>query len=85
MLNLALSLAAVNAAGGEFNYKYNGADWPELEGTECGGTNQSPIDLKTKKNYLFDYPCYNANTDDKHKKVYSNQDNVQVNWKGHTS
>ena len=42
-----LSLLTAIAAANEYNYESNGSDWADLdiENNECGGTNQSPIDL----------------------------------------
>lgn len=39
----------VSAAEGIYNYAQNGADWKNVN-PKCGGTNQSPIDLKTGAN-----------------------------------
>lgn len=54
MIKKAAILIGLAAAGvddhGPWNYKQNGADWPGInlggnEKNECGGRNQSPIDL----------------------------------------
>ena len=79
---LPLGIAAA-AEGAEWDYKTNGADWPSLS-PDCGKTNQSPIDLPdpwTNKN--FDIPMY-ENAEFNFKRSYSNVENVQVNWNGHT-
>ena len=31
----------------DYDYIFNGADWPLDKDSECGSTNQSPIDLRT--------------------------------------
>jgi carbonic anhydrase len=64
---LALFTSSANAAS--WDYKTNGADWPNLtgvDGNNCGGTNQSPIDLKTDG-----WPTYDAK-DDNFQKMYTN-------------
>ena len=50
------SLLAAYAAANEWNYQNNGSDWPDLviENNECGGPNQSPVDLTSRaKKQLF--------------------------------
>ena len=46
MLSKTLLLTASTAAQ-EWNYDLNGSDWADLDiaDNECGGANQSPIDL----------------------------------------
>ena len=58
---------SANAAGGGYDYKTNGADWPS-DSPDCGLTNQSPIDLKTDENA---YQTYDFQ-DDSFNKIYTN-------------
>jgi hypothetical protein len=83
-LKTLLLVGSTNAAG--YDYKTNGADWPDLTGIDgniCGGakaTNQSPIDLKTKGWTMKHSDFDNFN------KIYTNQVlDVEVVWNGHTS
>ena len=83
----AFLLGAINAAGGNYDYKQNGADWPKIS-SECGLTNQSPIDLKSDTSH---YKRYSFEKDD-FNKVYTNQykeeggEGIFVEWKGgHTT
>lgn len=75
------SVASVE--GAKWDYKKNGADWKDVvvDGNLCGtGTNQSPIDLKTKG-----WPLKASNFDN-FNKVYTDQEvEVAVVWNGHTS
>jgi len=60
-------LSDVNAAGGVYDYKQNGADWPG-DYSDCGLQNQSPINL----NSAYDaYQRYDK-TEDLYTKVYAN-------------
>ena len=77
-----MALALVNAAG--YDYKLNGNDWPDLvvDNNECGGANQSPIDLPTE----FEDDQYILPADDNFQKMYTNQlTDIEVAWNGHTS
>lgn len=62
---------AVSAA--TYNYKANGADWPNLdiEDNECGSSAQSPINLISKDSDNFSYKIYDARMDN-FVKSYSN-------------
>ena len=76
-------VGSLNAAGGGgYDYLQNGADWPSIS-SECGLTNQSPIDLKTD-NSGYDVHSF---MDDDFNKVYTNQNtDIQIEWKGgHTT
>ena len=65
----------------EYNYAYNGADWPALF-PACGGLNQSPIDLKGHLKVGF--PLYKA-AKDRLNKIYTDQvDDIAVNWNGNS-
>ena len=69
-------------SGAEWDYKQNGADWPDLEveGNKCGMKNQSPIDLRRRG-----WPVVDA-ADDNFNKFYTNQKgDIPVVWNGHTS
>jgi hypothetical protein len=48
---------------------------------ECGGRNQSPIDLKTEvpDGKIFDAEKDNFN------KLYTDQTRAEIHWDGHTS
>lgn len=83
---LILALGAQVTSGSLiWDYKTYGADWAEIDkdllaGNKCGGTNQSPIDLKT-----HGWPEIEAHHD-KFYKVYSNQEGeIEIGWTGHTS
>jgi carbonic anhydrase len=81
-LKTLLLIGSTNAA--KYDYKTNGADWGSIvmDGNKCGtdGTNQSPIDLKTKGWTLKDSNFDNFN------KIYTDQTvEVEVKWNGHTS
>ena len=73
-------LLTVDAAGVEYNYINNGADWGDQYDT-CKGPNQGPIDLSTDRN--------NPNfkwipiSDDNFGRQYTNQEtDITVEWKG---
>ena len=87
--------SASAAANHPWDYKLNGSDWvaktaKELKLTgsaqnECGGSNQSPIDLK------MDWRKVPAK-EDNFQKLYTNQvesrknkPDIKVEWNGHTS
>ena len=64
-----------------WDYATNGADWPSWTGAdnECGGANQSPIDLRN------DWKVVHPDTDD-FQKMYTDQTgDIEVKWNGHTS
>ena len=63
-MRASLMALGVNAAGGNYNYKTNGADWPNID-PACGATNQSPINLRT------DWDTIDAE-EDGFNKVYTN-------------
>ena len=78
------SAAAEFNPNAKWNYELNGKRWAELKSVgnnECGGDNQSPIDL------TFDIPEENRLTseEDSFNKVYANQKNVEVKWDKMTS
>ena len=67
-----------------WDYKLNGDDWPNLtdvQNNECGGTNQSPIDLShnvpAEKTLSADQDQFN--------KIYTNLKNTEVTWLGLSS
>ena len=65
-----------------WNYDQWGSDWPDLpiEGNKCGGTNQSPIDLRSNGWITLDPQADNFN------KIYTNQQgDVEIVWTGETS
>lgn len=78
----ALFLAGVTNGAATWNYKTNGADWPSLDipDNECGGSNQSPIDLKN------DWKVVHPKTDN-FQRMYTDQTggDIEVKWNGHTS
>lgn len=46
-------VGSVFAAAGAWDYKKNGADWPDLKSKhECNGGNQSPIDLTKSATHI---------------------------------
>ena len=64
-----------------WDYATNGADWPKLTvaDNECGGANQSPIDLRN------DWTVVHPDTDN-FQKMYTDQTgDIEVKWNGHTS
>lgn len=69
-------------AGGVFDYKKNGEDWGDIEGSElcADGTTQSPIDLSTK---LGAYPELKYE-DDLFSRIYFNQKTVKSYLNGQT-
>jgi len=76
------ALALVRSA--EWDYKTNGADWPDLvlDGNKCGGDNQSPIDLpkRVAESQMI------SPAEDNFQKMYSDQlVDIEVAWNGHTS
>ena len=57
---LTTSLLLSLSSGFEWSYLLHGDDWPRLhlDGNKCGGSNQSPIDLKSTG-----WPTVNAELD----------------------
>ena len=80
LLQLFKHVSIATAAGGSYNYKTNGADWP-IDSPDCALTNQSPIDIKSASG---SYPEYAA-ADDTFTKAYDNQASVEVKWVGDTT
>ena len=79
-----ISFAATGAlaqTGEAWDFKQNGRNWPNLEivGNQCGGSNQSPIDLKTTG-----WPTMAAKND-KFFQLYTNVNNATVSFNGYTS
>jgi len=76
--------AASAAVAGDWGYKENGNDWPQLkdiENNSCGNTKQSPIDLP-----MVVAPQSIVNSkDDQFNKIYTNPKDVEVTWTGKTS
>jgi len=64
---LGTDLLQGTAFAAEWNYDLNGADWADLAlvGNNCGGLNQSPIDLKTSG-----WPTINSK-EDSFQKLYT--------------
>ena len=90
MLSKTLLLTASTAAQ-EWNYDLNGSDWADLDiaDNECGGANQSPIDLiskdakqnafmKTYKNKIWSWK------DDDTKGIYPNGKEISWTFDGKT-
>ena len=80
----ALLNGAIAAGDGPYNYKYNGADWPDFS-SDCGKENQSPIDLRT------DWAVESADDDD-FNKLYTDQQSypsdkklIKAGWTGDTN
>jgi len=79
------------AAASTYNYDNNGADWPDLDiaNNECGGTNQSPINLVygnananlAKKEYKGKLIGWK---DDDPQRDYDNGFNLTPVWDGFT-
>jgi carbonic anhydrase len=71
--------SSASAAGGQYDYKKQGADWPDLKdvgNNECGGTNQSPIDLPLSMS-----PDKTISWEEDHfSKIYNNIENAEVKW-----
>ena len=78
------TLLVTSVMGASYDYKQNGADWPELQidGNKCGHNFQSPIDLPSEVD--DEYYLYQSRSDN-FQKIYSNVKNARVNWNGHTS
>ena len=79
-----LKYSAIFAAAQAANWNYktnNGEDWPSvvINNNKCGGTNQSPIDLKTEG-----WPKFDAERDN-FQKMYSNTGATYATMNGHTS
>ena len=82
------TLATMTNAKAAWNYAKDGNDWPDLklendDGTtkanNCGGTNQSPIDLPKESDNVFQA------SKDNFQKWYDNKFDLTVKWNGHTS
>jgi len=72
----------VCAEGGSYNYAANGADWGSIPTYEdCAKDGGSPINLETETNQYNMYDIAEDNLSTK----YSNQEDVNVSWLGHTS
>jgi len=65
MKNAILGLFVSGSMAAGWDYKKNGADWPDYDAA-CAATNQSPIDLRT------DWEVEDAK-DDAFNKLYTNQ------------
>ena len=82
MQSLALAALLGTASAASWDYKTNnGEDWPDLAiaGNKCGGTNQSPIDLKTEG-----WPKFES-SEDNFQALYTNQvGDIEPKWNGHT-
>ena len=61
---LSLLSSSANAAGGNYDFKKNGADWKDSY-PDCGKPMQSPIDLKTSW-------AVESAKDDGFNKIYTN-------------
>lgn len=84
---IALSLGVAYGAEAAYNYKTNGADWPDLtmDGNMCGDpSNQSPINLVSEGSDDFSYKVYDAEKD-AFTKSYSNQADRNPVFNGHTN
>ena len=69
------------SAAHAWGYEENGKNWPKLtmSDNECGGKNQSPINLKN------DWTI-KPSSGDNFQKMYTDQtENIEVVWNGHTS
>lgn len=68
-----MALVGTSQAASWDYWTNNGEDWPSLDidGNMCGSTNQSPINLISRKSDDFKYPIYEAE-DDMVEKIYSN-------------
>jgi len=83
MKNYLITLFLGHAMSNEaWNYNHNGDDWPDLniEANKCGTkNNQSPINLVTSG-----WPTISS-TDDKFNALYTDLEDVEVTFNGHTS
>jgi carbonic anhydrase len=83
-----LRLAQMAVGASAFDYSQNGKDWPTLTIPEtvnnCGGLNQSPINLVSKGKEGFDYQVFD-HSKDMTTKSYHNKHEVHVKWNGVTS
>jgi len=83
ILSLSFIGATYAAVAGDWGYKENGRDWPNLkiESNSCANTMQSPIDLPTNMEAFKTIPF----KEDRLNKIYTNPKNVDVKWTGKTS
>ena len=76
------------AAASTFDYAQNGADWADLDiaDNECGGTNQSPINLVYGKNQKAAQKEYKGKLigwkDDDPLRKYENGFDLTPTWNG---
>lgn len=87
-----ITLLTATATAGEWNYDSNGSDWADLDlgdvENQCGGGNQSPINLVSRDGKGFNKAhknkIYKWNKDDEFEKSYDNAWDRNPVFNGHT-
>jgi hypothetical protein len=79
-ITAALAMAG-SVLGQDYNYKQRGADWASANwgNNNCGGSNQSPIDLSIKESHVSKY-LFAA--EDQFNAIFINPDKRRVEWDG---